>query len=377
MSYTAQNIAFFESGEHDAFAQSAAAQQQLAAMGMDGRGAFMFNGMYGVNPMMMETPAAATIAAASSGGAEARRRSPGGRGGSAVDHAVRRATHNAIERARRESLNGQFQDLASAVPGLVHVRRPSKAVIVEKSLEYIRSFQKNLARRDDYIKRLQLRNVALHDEVNRLRSQLGLEPLSDSCEPTAELDEPVASSPPAASQPKRRQQSLDLGRSAAQPARPKLRVRTSVSEDPVARSTASAESAASSQSSPLMRTSPLSAPLLSQPPQLPQYTVQSNDFSVAANVLAGQGQQLQPMSFGPMSAAQLSAIGMSCPLSASGLPVSSMAGLLAAPPASLIDMTKLSEAFATATSIPPASSAMTVPSDISDITQAGAVTPTH
>ncbi|KAJ2906734.1 hypothetical protein GGI21_004002, partial [Coemansia aciculifera] len=55
---------------------------------------------------------------------------------SSFDHAQRRAAHNAVERARRESLNGQFQDLASAVPSLIHIKRPSKATIVEKSLEY-------------------------------------------------------------------------------------------------------------------------------------------------------------------------------------------------------------------------------------------------
>ncbi|KAJ2802724.1 hypothetical protein H4S07_004625, partial [Coemansia furcata] len=81
------------------------------------------------------------------------------------------------------SLNGQFQDLASAVPALVHIKRPSKATIVEKSLDYIRSFREHLAGRDLYIRKLQVRNLALHDQVNHLRSQLGLEPISESAEP--------------------------------------------------------------------------------------------------------------------------------------------------------------------------------------------------
>ncbi|KAJ2860878.1 hypothetical protein GGH94_005249 [Coemansia aciculifera] len=103
---------------------------------------------------------------------------------SSFDYAQRRAAHNAVERARRESLNGQFQDLASAVPALVHIKRPSKATIVEKSLEYIRSFREHLAGRDLYIRKLQVRNLALHDQVNHLRSQLGMEPISESAEPS-------------------------------------------------------------------------------------------------------------------------------------------------------------------------------------------------
>ncbi|KAJ2739544.1 hypothetical protein H4S06_006282, partial [Coemansia sp. BCRC 34490] len=100
------------------------------------------------------TAAAAAAATGGAVGAE-HRRSPssvragsGGGSGAGVDHAQRRATHNAIERARRESLNGQFQDLASAVPALIHVRRPSKATIVEKSLDYIRTFKDHLGTRD-------------------------------------------------------------------------------------------------------------------------------------------------------------------------------------------------------------------------------------
>ncbi|KAJ2793457.1 hypothetical protein H4R20_006535, partial [Coemansia guatemalensis] len=206
------NFTFLESlgGEGDCLAQTTAAQQQqMAAMAIDGRasaspyflnGHALNNSMYGVNPLVVESSQIpATLAAASTGGAvgtEGRRRSPTNSTGrpsvASVDHAQRRATHNAIERARRESLNGQFQDLASAVPALIHVRRPSKATIVEKSLEYIRTFKEHLGNRDQYIKKLQLRNLSLHDEVNRLRSQLGLEPLAETSEIQGELEDPSA-----------------------------------------------------------------------------------------------------------------------------------------------------------------------------------------
>ncbi|KAI9280214.1 hypothetical protein BC943DRAFT_340212 [Umbelopsis sp. AD052] len=52
--------------------------------------------------------------------------------------ADRRAEHNAIERARRESLNVKFQQLAHALPNLQDDRRPSKSRIVEKALEWVR-----------------------------------------------------------------------------------------------------------------------------------------------------------------------------------------------------------------------------------------------
>lgn len=50
--------------------------------------------------------------------------------------ADRRSAHNALERQRRENLNIKFQELAHALPSLQSVRRPSKTMIVTKSLEY-------------------------------------------------------------------------------------------------------------------------------------------------------------------------------------------------------------------------------------------------
>lgn len=84
--------------------------------------------------------------------------------------AERRATHNAIERARRESLNGRFLELARALPTMGNVKRPSKSVIVNKSLEWISESQMrefHLIRENNY----------LRAQVNELRSQLRLSPL--------------------------------------------------------------------------------------------------------------------------------------------------------------------------------------------------------
>ncbi|KAJ2776721.1 hypothetical protein GGI15_004758 [Coemansia interrupta] len=288
------------------------------------------------HPPQQGTPvnrgASATLAAASTGGAVGsdRNKSPSStRSATSSDYAQRRATHNAIERARRESLNGQFQDLASAVPALIHVRRPSKAIIVEKSLDYIRGFKEHLSNRDQYIKKLQLRNLALHDEVNMLRKQLGMEPISETGEGslseyslpipddasteqdqtsdaslkvmnggTAGQDEsqpqpqPRAGSGAARSliaerrqqqqqllqnqavQHKRRQQSLDLGivDGSGSGGRPSLRVHTDYMTSKRTNRVSpigSSEGSSSPGHSPL-QLSPLSAPILmTQAPQLP------------------------------------------------------------------------------------------------------------
>ncbi|SAM03192.1 hypothetical protein [Absidia glauca] len=53
------------------------------------------------------------------------------------DNGDRRTAHNAIERQRRECLNSKFEQLAHALPGLQNVRRPSKSMIVSKSLEFV------------------------------------------------------------------------------------------------------------------------------------------------------------------------------------------------------------------------------------------------
>jgi hypothetical protein len=48
----------------------------------------------------------------------------------------KRSAHNALERQRREGLNNKFQELAHVLPALRQVTRPSKSLIVAKSLEF-------------------------------------------------------------------------------------------------------------------------------------------------------------------------------------------------------------------------------------------------
>jgi len=87
--------------------------------------------------------------------------------------AAKRATHNAIERARRETLNGKFLELAHALPNMTSVKRPSKSSIVIKSLEFVysvKSREQNLNNQNDQLRK----------EVEELRSKLGLPKSSQS-----------------------------------------------------------------------------------------------------------------------------------------------------------------------------------------------------
>ncbi|KAJ2691979.1 hypothetical protein H4R19_006244 [Coemansia spiralis] len=434
MAFPAQQSMYFLEAlgsDGDALARQ---QQQQAAMAADQQYMIMPS-MYSVNPLMVDqSQMSATLAAASTGGAvgaDGRHRSPTdstGRSGAGADHAQRRATHNAIERARRESLNGQFQDLASAVPALTQVRRPSKATIVEKSLDYIRTFKEHLGNRDQYIKKLQLRNLALHDEVNRLRSQLGLEPLAETSEPEApaapagaaieedeEEDEEMATAaagsshktpaaaPTTVSAPanttkqtmplqKRRQQSLDLGMTRRTSGRPALRVHTAgIPTRHAAGSSGEGSDAApqlpSSASSSPLHGSPLSAPLLTYAPQLPgcNSAMAASQHAAAAAAAAAafvahaNHPPLPTMSVAPMTAAQFGAMGvpmqmgMVTPNLTSSLQAGGMGGYLVAAhgaqhpqPITVMDMAKLSEVFAATSAAAAAAAAPLAMADMSE-----------
>jgi hypothetical protein len=79
--------------------------------------------------------------------------------------AEKKATHNAVERARRESLNARFLVLADMLPGMTHVKRASKAAIVNKSIEFIRDMHRSESK-------LAKENDALKVELEALRQRL-------------------------------------------------------------------------------------------------------------------------------------------------------------------------------------------------------------
>ncbi|KAJ6617952.1 hypothetical protein B0H10DRAFT_1947937 [Mycena sp. CBHHK59/15] len=88
--------------------------------------------------------------------------------------AERRASHNAVERQRREALNARFLDLAAVLPNLANVRRPSKSSIVNSSIAHVHA-----SRRHRILAAQQLRLLAnecdsLRREANEWRARVGV-----------------------------------------------------------------------------------------------------------------------------------------------------------------------------------------------------------
>lgn len=86
----------------------------------------------------------------------------------------KRANHNATERARRESLNSRFLELAVALPSLSSARRPSKSLIIQRSLEYVRESLAEAEQRKLEIQKLRKENLTLRNELNRMHLAVGM-----------------------------------------------------------------------------------------------------------------------------------------------------------------------------------------------------------
>ncbi|KAI7869735.1 hypothetical protein BDF14DRAFT_1741660 [Spinellus fusiger] len=76
----------------------------------------------------------------------------------------KRTAHNALERQRREHLNSKFQQLAHALPTLQSERRPSKTMIVARSLDFVST---TIQRESNYKSQI----MELLKENERLRKQ--------------------------------------------------------------------------------------------------------------------------------------------------------------------------------------------------------------
>ncbi|KAF7290006.1 BHLH domain-containing protein [Mycena chlorophos] len=88
--------------------------------------------------------------------------------------AARKASHNAVERARRDKLNARILQLGALLPSLSGVRRPSRLAITKSSIAHV-----HLARRHRLLAMTQLRRMAgehaaIVDEVNRWRARAGI-----------------------------------------------------------------------------------------------------------------------------------------------------------------------------------------------------------
>jgi hypothetical protein len=80
--------------------------------------------------------------------------------------ADRRAEHNALERARRESLNSKFQKLALSLPNLSSDSRPSKNTIIERTLDFVQEAQLKEERMRNQIEELERVNRYLLSQLD-------------------------------------------------------------------------------------------------------------------------------------------------------------------------------------------------------------------
>jgi len=88
--------------------------------------------------------------------------------------AERRATHNAVERQRRETLNGRFLDLAALLPNLSQIRRPSKSSIVNSSIAHIHASRRHRVLASRELRILKLESDSLRRELNEWRDRAAL-----------------------------------------------------------------------------------------------------------------------------------------------------------------------------------------------------------
>ncbi|EJU05259.1 hypothetical protein DACRYDRAFT_92650 [Dacryopinax primogenitus] len=93
--------------------------------------------------------------------------------------AERRATHNAVERQRRETLNGRFLDLAAMLPNLQSVRRPSKSAIVNSSIALIHQQRRARGVAARELRLLKSESDILRREVNEWRERARMPPVEE------------------------------------------------------------------------------------------------------------------------------------------------------------------------------------------------------
>ncbi|KAJ6475145.1 hypothetical protein C8R47DRAFT_704707 [Mycena vitilis] len=85
--------------------------------------------------------------------------------------AERRATHNAVERMRRDALNARFLTLASMLPPLAALRRPSKAAIVGTSIATVKAARRHRVLAAQTLRALAREAEGLRREVNEWRAR--------------------------------------------------------------------------------------------------------------------------------------------------------------------------------------------------------------
>ncbi|WWC60449.1 uncharacterized protein I303_103021 [Kwoniella dejecticola CBS 10117] len=106
-----------------------------------------------------------------------------------VNTAEKRSQHNAIERARRETLNGKFLSLARLLPSLANSRRPSKSAIVNGSISHLTHQRDQRLLAAKLLKDLLGERDELLKEVNDWRKLNGFTPKDAGHEYTDEMEQ--------------------------------------------------------------------------------------------------------------------------------------------------------------------------------------------
>jgi hypothetical protein len=91
-----------------------------------------------------------------------------------VNTAEKRHQHNAIERARRETLNTKFLTLARLLPSLANHRRPSKSAIVNGSITHVNKAREQRLMAATLLKELCKERDDLFEELNEWRKAGGV-----------------------------------------------------------------------------------------------------------------------------------------------------------------------------------------------------------
>ncbi|OSX65632.1 hypothetical protein POSPLADRAFT_1044957 [Postia placenta MAD-698-R-SB12] len=120
-------------------------------------------------PPPADAASASTTTSSPSNGANSKRK-PSRR----ANTAERRATHNAVERQRRETLNSRFLDLAALLPNLSQIRRPSKSSIVNSSIAHIHASRRHRLMAARELRLIKCEADALRRELNEWRDRSGL-----------------------------------------------------------------------------------------------------------------------------------------------------------------------------------------------------------
>ncbi|CAD6892148.1 unnamed protein product [Tilletia controversa] len=88
-----------------------------------------------------------------------------------------REVHNAIERDRRNQLNDRFLDLAAKLPATASVRRPSKNLVIMKSIQFVDEALSHETLYRQMIDSLSRENAAMRAEINDARAAQSRAPL--------------------------------------------------------------------------------------------------------------------------------------------------------------------------------------------------------